>query len=71
MKVTTLFDEVEVKDKLPRTPIAKLRSALLKDLNESIYKFKIRYNRVFYEKVANFPKGITRDSWLELADKIW
>lgn len=26
---------------------------------------------MFYGKVQNFPKGVTKDEWLNLAEKIW
>jgi hypothetical protein len=69
--IQTLFDTESVKEKPFKSPSSKLRTALLSDLRESIYKFKIRYNRVFYGKIKTFPKDISKEDWLRIAEQIW
>jgi hypothetical protein len=69
--IQTLFDTEILKEEKELTPIQKLIKALRKDLSDSIYKYKIKYNRVYYGKVENFPAGITKDVWLEQAELVW
>lgn len=69
--IETLFETLLVKESKPRTPISKLKAGLRRELTNSVYKFKIMYNRVFYGKTNSFPKFISRDQWLHTAEQVW
>lgn len=61
-------DDVLLKNKRPRTPQTKLKvslNGLLK--KDGFYAFKIIFNRVYCDKIQNFPKGITKEDWLNAA----
>lgn len=69
--IETLFDTVLVKETKKLSPLQKLKAALRRELLNSIYKFKIMYNRVYYRKTNSFPRDIDRDVWIHTAEQVW
>lgn len=69
--IETLFDTVIIKERKSWSPLQKLKAALRRELINSLYKFKIMYNRVFYGKTNSFPRGISREQWLHTAEIVW
>jgi hypothetical protein len=69
--IETLFDTAVVKEKRQRHPVSILQTKLKQLANkDGMYHYKIVFNRVWFNKVKHFHKGLDKTVWVETARRI-